>query len=494
VATLAGMYVQGVSTRKVKAIPEEPQTEQECRGFDATASNTLISRFVVDLEQRARQPCVVLAKTIYWLNSMPTPFTTGGTQMGIGEDLVGSGGGVVADTRRQSPAHLIRLWLASLLVVLLAPAELAQTAPAASKPDWVGVWRGTVGNAAVQVCLQHEDYGDLGAYYYLRHLKIISLGRLGSRPVWTESPKSDQAAKGPLWQFTTISSSHLQGSWSQGAKTLPFSLDRVPLAKANPDDTNDTACGNEAFSLPRFSKPVVTSKTAVLNGIGYTRVLVDPGKQFDDSSTEVFQLQGATAAIKRVNAELYKNVPTSPNDAEYFTCSMAALGQNGLDGDASTTIKPLLLTKSWMVLENDESDDCGGAHPNSNVSYETWDLRKGVKINLYDWFNKAALTQTINEPGSKDQYVSVAFTAPFKKLIDHAYSLDDEECKDTLADADAWDPSLTATGIAFTPELPHAVQACEEEAEIPFAILAPYLNPTGKVAIAAFHAEMRGLK
>jgi hypothetical protein len=375
----------------------------------------------------------------------------------------------VASVRRwnfvQYPA---RFWAALLLVITLAPAALAQATPSLFTPAWAGIWRGTVGDAAVQVCLQHDDYRDFGAYYYLRHLSIISLGKLDAQLVWAESRNSDQAANGPLWRLTSISSSHLNGTWSQGARTLPFSLDRASLTKPKADDPGEAACGNEAFSLPRFTRPVITNKSATLNGVAYTRVLVAPGKQFEDSDTEVFQLQGSTPAIKRVNAELLKTVPTGPGNAAYFTCSMAALGQNGLDGDAFSTIKPLIITTSWMVLENDESDDCGGAHPSSNTSYETCDLHNGVKVNLNDWFTKGALTQTSNKPGSKDQYVTVDFTPPFKKLIDDAYLREDEECKDSVADADTWYPRLTEMGIAFTPELPHLSQSCEEDAVIPF--------------------------
>jgi hypothetical protein len=404
------------------------------------------------------------------------------------EDM-GRGNGLENARRWILIGHLARLWAVSLLVIPLALTGPAQAIPLVSTPVWVGIWRGTVGSAAVQVCLQHDDYQDFGAYYYLRHLGIISLGKLDAQLVWTESPNSHQAGIGPLWRLTSVSSSHLQGTWIQNAKTLPFSLNRIPLAKPKADDPGDAACGNEAFSLPRFTKPVITNKAATLNGFAYTRVLVDPGKQFEDSDTEVFQLPASTPAIKRMNAILYKNVPTGPGNADYFTCSMAALGQNGLDGDASSTIKPLILTKSWMVMEKVESDDCGGAHPNSNMTYETWDLHEGAKVNLYDWFTKAALDQTINNPRSKDQYITVKFTIPFKRLIDDAYPRDDGECKDSLADADTWNARLTETGIAFTPELPHATQACEEDAEIPFVRLASYLNPTGKLKIAAFRSE-----
>jgi hypothetical protein len=222
--------------------------------------------------------------------------------------------------------------------------------------------------------------------------------------------------------------------------------------------------------------------------VAYTRVLANPGKQFEDSSTETFQLHGTTPAIRRVNAELYKPVPTGP-EAEYFTCSMQALSANGLDGDLSSTITPLIITADWMVLQDTENNSCGGAHPNADVLYQNWDLRKGVRINLYDWFTRAALTQTIHDPHSKNPYVTVTFTAPFRKLIDEATPQEEAECKDALKEADTWNPRLTENGMAFAPELPHVVQACADDAEILAARLAPYLTPEGKRAMTAFLAQ-----
>ncbi|MGA7157383.1 MAG: hypothetical protein WBY53_11070 [Acidobacteriaceae bacterium] len=423
-------------------------------------------------------------------------------------------GGVPA-YRMEAPKGIHR-WYRTLRVLVVYAAAIgafaissfAHAAPAKSQAAWAGVWRGTIGKAAVQVCLQHDDSNDFGAYYYRRHLEIISLGTFeakgagtvkdGISPVWTEAPFSDKASKGPLWHLTSASGGHLQGVWSDGVKSLPIDLASVAMIKPAADDEDadirNTPCGNEAFSLPRFSPPVITTKAAILKGVSYTRLLVNPGKQFADSSSETFQLQGASAGIKRVNAALSKNLPTGPDSAMYFTCSMAALGQNGLDGDASFTVTPLIITPGWLVLQDSEEDDCGGAHPNSDVNFETWDLQKGTKVNLYDWFAKTALTQTSTDVGLKEQDVSATFSAAFMKLMIRAYPDPDSECKEAIGDVDIWDPHLTAKGIAFTPEMSHAEMACSEDSTLSFAQIEPYLTATGKMNVAAFQAEVRALK
>ncbi len=381
----------------------------------------------------------------------------------------------------------------------LACAAAAAQAVAAQSPAWHGVWRGTIGAAAVQVCFQHTDDNDFGAYYYMRHLQIISLGQVepkGGAPagqVWTEAPFSDKAAEGPLWHITAVGNGRMNGVWTQGGKSLPIALVAVAREKPAKGD-DDQPCGSETFSLPRFTKPVVTTRPAKVDGIAYTRVMVDIGKQFGDSGFETFQLAGATPAIRRINAELYKDVPTGPEHADYFQCTLSALGQNGLDGDATSTLSPETLTTSFMVEADAESGDCGGAHPDSGTSYETWDLRTGTKIDLYGDFTKAALTRTVQDAGTKNAYTEVTLTPAFKAMIIAAFPAGDPDCKEAVQTADDWAARLTPRGMAFTPDLPHVVAACIDDAVIPYGKLAPYLTADGKALAAAFAAETKGLK
>ena len=392
--------------------------------------------------------------------------------------------------KRRFGAMLTRV--AALCLALIGLPALAYADNAA--PSWVGVWHGTIGTQKVQVCLQRSDYGDGGAYYYLRHLVIIGLGtaepnsagvgNAGTQTVFAENG-------GPLWHITAVSAGHLHGTWDHGAKSLPIELDRMQISH---DGQADQPCGDEVFSLPRFTAPVITTRLARLMGITYNRVLINPGKQFADSGSETFQLSGTTPAIRRVNADLYKVVPTGHGNAEYFNCSMSALGQNGTDGVASSILQPVVLTSSWLVLQNAQDENCGGAHPDYGLSYATWDLRSGTQVNLYDWFTKAALTQTINDPDSANAYVTVTFTPAFRKLIDTAYPRDNGDCTEEEAGVDIWQPHLTPKGIAFTPLFPHALMSCSEDAVVPFASLVPYLTPIGKTQLAGFRAEIGGSK
>ncbi|WP_443747154.1 hypothetical protein [Asticcacaulis solisilvae] len=372
------------------------------------------------------------------------------------------------------------------------------TAAHAATPDIKaahGVWRGTIGDIPVQACFQHTDYEDFGAYYYMRHLTIITLGTLDGKTgpglVMSEAANSDKAADGPLWHIASVQGGHLTGTWTEKGKSLPIALTAVPLKK---DDDAGQPCGSDAFTLPRFTKPVVTIKPARVDGIAYSRILVDIGKQFPDSGFETFQLAGTTPAIRRINAELYKDVPTDAGHAGYFACVQGALAQNGMDGNLSTTITPETLTPGFMVESYSEDEYCGGAHPDSGTTYSTWDLSKGTRIDLDTMLTPAALTRTVHGKGTKNQYVETAYTAPFKAMILHDFPTPDPDCKEALDSADFWSMRLTKAGMAFTPLLPHVAMACTDDAVIPFAKLQPYLTPAGKTLVAAFAAEIKGRK
>ena len=381
------------------------------------------------------------------------------------------------------------------ILALAASAAMVHAAePASATPAWNGVWRGTIGPSNIQVCLQHQDYGDRGAYYYMRHLKIINLGTLDHPAgkdivTWTEGADPNQPAKGPLWHVAAVKNGHLDGVWEGNGKSLPIALSRVAVDKTD----NDLPCGSTAFSLPRFKKPIITTKPAKADGIAYTRVVADLGEPFSDSSFETFQLSGNTPAIRRINAELYKDVPKDAEHADYFQCSVSALA-NGWDGSQTSELKPETLTPGFLIEADSESWDCGGAHPDAGTSYQTWDLRKGAKIDLYGLFTKAALARTVHAKGTAGEYTDITYAAPFKAMIVRAFPGAEDDCKEPIETADTWSMRLTRNGMAFTPDLPHVVAACIDDAVIPYAKLTPYLTPEGKALIAAFQAETRARK
>ena len=89
-------------------------------------------------------------------------------------------------------------WLALLpLALSAAPALAQQDEP---RPDYYGVWKGTVGTYPVMMCIERDGLGQArGAYYYLSRLTPIGLaGRddgppAGTAQVGVDCPKNSRS-------------------------------------------------------------------------------------------------------------------------------------------------------------------------------------------------------------------------------------------------------------------------------------------------------------
>jgi hypothetical protein len=349
-----------------------------------------------------------------------------------------------------------------------------------SKPDWVGIWRGTVGKLPVQACFQARDYGNIGAYFYLKHLGIISLGPIDDS-TWTEARNSDQAADGPLWTTISADGSKLTGKWRGNGKELPIALERVPQV----DPTVDS-CGDVAFSKPRATPLKLASSRATVDGVAYTVVKADVGKQFPDVSLETFQLDGNTRAVQNINTALKTEIQEKVEGASYFDCTMANLAAMGEDGQYQTSTKPVLITANWMVSETDIGSTCGGAHPNWNQNWQTWDLRSGAAVDLWTWLGPKAATVT-----ARDGYSEVTIEPDLRALLDKGWQPAETDCKDAIKGQDYWSVRLVREGFAFSPDLPHALTACIEDVTLTFEQMAPLLNAVGAGGVSSFRADLK---
>jgi hypothetical protein len=353
-------------------------------------------------------------------------------------------------------------------------------------PVWAGVWRGTIGTLPVQACLQHQDYADFGAYFYLKHLDLIGLNpadtaaKPGTTTAWAENPNpgTDKPPPGPRWTAIAATGNTLTATWSDGRKTLPIQMTRVVGT-----DAELNACGDPVFIRPRATAPTVTATAATFEGVAYTVVTTDIGKHFKDYSLSTFRLNGTTPAIARVNAALMKRIPAKPEEADYIECAMGALGQNGNDGDHADETSPALITTHWLVSQRDVGGYCGGAHPDGTTIWTLWDLRTGTQVDLYSWLIPKGVTQ---KPA--DGYIDTTILPGLERLLDKGWKRDGPDCRGT--EAFSWDPHLTRRGIAFMPRVSHAETACADDAVLSFATLAPFLNAQGKAGVASIIADL----
>lgn len=348
----------------------------------------------------------------------------------------------------------------------MIPAALALLVADPPPPVWQGVWAGTIGALPVRACLSRRaDELAVGSYFYLRTLRTIPLSQQGSSRVWTEGDDD----KGPRWTFAAVSASALAGSWSDGRRTFPFRLSRVP------GDDEGTPCGSDLFSAPRWRPLAVTRAARVQDGVRYVQLTYHAGPAFPDVALDGFALPGDDPATRRINADLRKQVPGP--DADWHACITGGLDMHGVDGDYRASLQPTLITARWLAADLQTEEDCGGVHPNNNTTPLAWDRRTGAAVDLAGWLNDAALQRH-----GADRTPPFAVTPAFRRVLIRAAD-PDTDCREGLAGADFWDVGLARTGLTFQPELGHADQACAEATPVPWATLRPYLSAAGRAAL-----------
>ena len=392
----------------------------------------------------------------------------------------------------------MRILILAILAIWSVPTFAQKPVPA--EPAWVGVWSGTIGDLPIMACMQHREYEDIAAYYYRKHMKIIRLTSLSDKPSatkipqWIEGGDTNDAAKKPQWKLVAIGADTLSGTWSKTsdkvasdktAKPLPVTLKRVAT-----DHDEDSLCASVEFNEPRATPIKITRKSVSKDGVNYTDITADVGKHFD-VSIGTFALLGNNAAIKKINTALAKEISGDPLESNYFECITGALSNNGSDGDYSVGLVPDLMTRNYVVSMESYSNYCGGAHPNYYINWRNWDLRTGNAIKLMDWLNAKAVMQTKQGQG-ENAYTDIAIQPALRKLLKAKWTPTAEpECIDVIDDQEYWSLHLTKTGIAFYPDLAHALTACEADIDLSFSELTPLLNAAGKRGIASFRADLK---
>lgn len=381
------------------------------------------------------------------------------------------------------------------ILAIVSSLTFAQKPAPTSDPSWVGVWSGTIGDLPIMACMQHSEYQNAAAYYYRKHMKIITLTSPLAEPSateipqWFEGPNREDAAKSPIWKLSVTDANTLTGTWSatpdKAAKSLPVTLKRVAT-----DAEGRILCASVEFNGPRITPMKITRKPAKKDGVSYTDITADVGKQFD-VSIGTFALLGNSAAVQKINAALGKEISGDPLKSNYLDCVTGALSSHGADGDYAIGLVPDLIMRKYMVSKESYANYCGGAHPNYTINWRNWDLRTGNVINLMDWLNAKAVVQTKQGQG-ENAYMDIAIQPYLRKLLKAKWApIAEPECIDVIDDQDYWTLYLTKTGISFYPDLAHALTACEADINFSFSELTPLLNAAGKRWIASFRADLK---
>lgn len=375
-------------------------------------------------------------------------------------------------------------WLALSLVLLAVPALAQDEQP---KPDYYGVWKGTIGTYPVMACVDQDGYGKArGAYYYMSRLTPIGLAGSDAGADWNEQVDYDET--GARWRSIAVKGAKLSGSWTDGKKSLPISLERQVYQTK---DEYDGPCMGDAFLTPRLAGgKVIAAEVPEAKG-AWRKLTYVPGKQFGDNvSMESFSLTSEAPGDKAINAALAQDIDDHTFRAEFLQCLGFEVANSGTDGYYGLTSEPDLITRRWVNVSDSYENSCGGAHPNAWYSFRTFDRQSGAQVNLFRWFNDKAVEHVA---GDQPQYDSDQVLPPLRDLAlrhtpDDAEGAD-EECPDATRDTEFWFIGLAKEGLQMTPSLPHVIQACAATYVVPWGELDPYLSKEGKAGVAALKAD-----
>lgn len=360
--------------------------------------------------------------------------------------------------------------------------NLLSKSGAMSVQSWKGVWKGTLGKQEITACFQVDDDNlfKFGEYYYSKYRQPIRLD-IGDDKSKTGSKLVLNEANG-TWDLLMSNKDSLTGTWSNKGKKYPMSLIRVPIA--NKDELGES-CGSSEFNSGRKIQPQLVTSTGTINGTQYRMVTVK------DEGIASFELIGMDTITTSINDQLRKDLE-GEIDAS-FGCTSSVLGRWGEKGDYGSIRTPILLTEHWLTVVTHSEDSCGGAHPNTDNNYQTWNRETGKLENIWTWFN-ASGAQLINQKmPSGETWEHVEIGPELRKTLANRWPKSanngaDSECDD-VGESAYWKIYPESTGLVFTPELPHVIQACSDDIHIPYARLLPMLNEHGKAAVASIRAD-----
>jgi len=365
---------------------------------------------------------------------------------------------------------------------MLAAACALPVAAAPLSAGLAGVWSGTLGREKVMLCINGNDYGDYyGSYYYLRHLEPIRLIQATDSPVWKEGESGAETGE---WSIKA-NGDVIDGSWSkpgQGAApgALPIHLQKVAPPQTPWEDQRpmwvDRSCGGDAFNAPLEQAPprVASEAPRTFEGLRYRGLRVSLGRA-GQLETAVIEWLEPGAAFQAINLALRKRLDDTPEklrDGMYF-CRRNTLANWGSSGTWLESMEPERRIGPWLVVAERSEADCGGAHPSVDIDYQTFSLETGAELDVWKWI-RAKQTQC----EGCGYEVSDALNALI--LAAATRNKGGDECSDAVNENKRYGLRPDAKGLVFTTSFAHVIQACDEDVEVPYRKLLPFLSKEGK--------------
>lgn len=352
-------------------------------------------------------------------------------------------------------------WAAAALACVPWPAA-AHAEDADNLPT--GAWSGTVGKAAVMVCLGRYDDSH---YYYVRHRQGIRLARPEAAPPATGRFALDEYARGDAnritgqWTLRAQSPSEITGTWAApgGGKTLPIALRR-----------SAAECEDPAFYAPLLAGMRLSPhRPAVLDGHAYSTLA-------SEEATTV-QVPGDSPQARAFNRHALEWL-RAQSVLAYECDAGKGFGRRAEPDPLGRTLTPVAWTDQYIVLQDLLPEIyCGGAHGSSSLTYTTWSWPQGRAVDTWAWL-EGGEKSLVAHAGKQGR----AIPSGLSRLIAQRHPRNEagDECQEYLDSMSVEPPYPTAQGLVFNTGFPHAIRACNEQVTLEWKRLMPYLSAEGR--------------
>ena len=233
-----------------------------------------------------------------------------------------------------------------------------------------GIWQGTIANQSVIVSFSSENVG----YFYLKYLKPISLQSVdGEFKDWFEQVDGKTIAH---WHLTHMSQSKITGSWVSSSSTQK---NNIQLSTLN--SIPQSGYLNISQLAKAFQQKVNSSKVHQFGEHQY-RVL-------SSNNQNNIELIAKSPNIHLLNNMLKIGLRTQVSS--YYDCpSPAEMGRGKeLERDYQSRVDIKFWNINWIVFEEIQSSDCGGAYPFVDHTKRTVNLNTLKTIQVWTWFKNS---------------------------------------------------------------------------------------------------------